>query len=58
MIQKGLYKVGDSPQKKGEKSGGRRMIDRNGNGSGSGRVFPYPDSTRGPRPVARTRPIY
>ena len=26
---------------------------RNGNGSGSGQVFPYPDQTRGPRPVAR-----
>ena len=57
MIQKGLYKVGDSPQKKGEKSGGRRMIDRNGNGSGSGEVFPYPDPTRELR-RARTQPIY
>ena len=30
---------------------------RNGNGSGSGRVFSYPDQTRGARPVARTRPV-
>ena len=29
---------------------------RNGNGSSSGRVFTYPDSTREPRPAARTRP--
>ena len=31
---------------------------RNGNGSGSGQVFPYPDPTRGPRPTARTWPVY
>ena len=33
-------------------------ISRNGNGSGSSRVFSYPDPTRGARPVARTRPVY
>ena len=31
---------------------------RNGNGSGLGRVFSYPDPTRGSRPVARTRSVY
>ena len=30
---------------------------RNGNGSGSGRDFSYPDPTRGARPMARTRPV-
>ena len=33
------------------------ILDRNGNGSGSGRVFSYPDPTRGARRVARTRPV-
>ena len=33
-------------------------ISRNGNGSGSSRVFSYPDPTRGARLVARTRPVY
>jgi len=31
-------------------------LTRNGNGSGSDRIFPYPDPTRGPRPAAQTRP--
>ena len=30
---------------------------RNGNGSGSDRVFLYPDPTCGIRPMARTRPV-
>ena len=30
---------------------------RNGNGSGSGRIFSYPDPTRRARPVAWTRPV-
>ena len=30
---------------------------RNGNESGSGRVFPYPDPTRGARPVTQTQPV-
>ena len=34
------------------------IVNRNGNGSGSSWVFPYPDLTCGPRPVARTRPVY
>ena len=34
------------------------LVVRNGNGSGSGQVFPYSDPTRGPRPVAQTRPVY
>ena len=32
-------------------------VVRNGNGSGSGRVFSYPDPTRETRPVTRTRPV-
>ncbi|XP_075663273.1 uncharacterized protein LOC142632831 [Castanea sativa] len=32
------------------------ILARNGNGSGSGRVFAYPNPTRGPRPETRTRP--
>ena len=32
--------------------------NRNGNGSGSGRVFLYPGPTRGPRSAAQTRPVY
>ena len=38
-------------------SGGDNGGDRNGNGSGSGRVFSYPDPTRGARPVAQTAPF-
>ena len=33
------------------------MVARNGNESGSGRVFLYPDPTREARPVAWTRPF-
>ena len=33
-------------------------ILRNGNGSGSGRVFAYPNQTHGPRPATWTRPDY
>ena len=32
------------------------VMDRNGNGSGSGRVFSYPGLTRGSGPKTRTRP--
>ena len=43
----------------GKQRTGKEVVScRNGNGSGSGRVFSYPDPTRGPRPVARTRPVY
>ena len=34
------------------------IVNRNDNRSGLGRVFPYPDSTCGPRLVAQTRLIY
>ena len=36
---------------------GHYAISRNGNGSGSGWVFSYPDLTCEARPVARTRPV-
>ena len=34
------------------------LVSRNGNGSGSDRVFLYPNPTRGSRPVAQTRSVY